>query len=394
MRVLHLNEWTQLKGGVEVYINQLKQLMDVRGLSTYVIGINNYSGYFTVTDDATNESFATRRQTEVFKFLEQFIDDKKIDLINIHNIFNTDLISFCLDRLPVVKFAHGPVMVCPGKDKFWRHSEEPCTIKYGAPCFWHIYSQGCSNRHPKRVLDAWNYVNYEVKVAANRYHRIVVMSDYIKDGLLECGVPERSIVCNPYFTPEINDTPEVLSGDRKSIVFIGRFVSSKGPHILLRALMPLLNKRVDIQLDIVGDGAMKDELKQIVKDAGLEDKITFHGWLARNGISKILDESYLVVFPSIYPEAFGIVGIEAMMHGKPVVGFDVGGVSTWLKNGVSGYLIANKDSDSFRDKTELLLDSPDIYSKMCINSRELALQKYIPSVHMKTLLGIYENALH
>ena len=49
-------------------------------------------------------------------------------------------------------------------------------------------------------------------------------------------------------------------------------------------------------------------------------------------IDNYLSRASVVVFPSIYPESFGIVGIEAMMRGRPVVGFDVGGVKDWLKN--------------------------------------------------------------
>ena len=53
----------------------------------------------------------------------------------------------------------------------------------------------------------------------------------------------------------------------------------------------------------------------------------------------ILHKSYVVLFPSIYPEAFGISGIEAMMRAKPVVAFNVGGVSTWLEHNKTGILV-------------------------------------------------------
>ena len=393
MNILHLNEWVDLKGGVEVYISQLQELIRAKGDRSFLIGIHEYEGGFSVTFNEGGNGYKTENQKIVFNTLEQFIRDNGIDIINLHSIFNPRLISFCLDRLPVIKFAHGPVMVCPGKDKFWRYSEQPCTIKYGAHCFWHIYSQGCANRHPKRVLKSWNYVNYEVKEASLLYKKIVVMSEYIKDGLLECGVQADKILCNPYFTPVTKDVPEIAQTTKKSLIFIGRLVSSKGAHVLLKYLTDLLKSRDDIHLNIVGDGQMKEQLINFVDEAQLSDRVTFHGWLGREQIDSLLQNGYLVFFPSIYPEAFGIVGIEAMMRGKPVVGFNMGGVKTWLENDITGYLIEPNDAGSFLIKTGLLLDNYEVYSRMAANARKIALKKYTSEIHMKRLYDVYQSAI-
>jgi len=102
---------------------------------------------------------------------------------------------------------------------------------------------------------------------------------------------------------------------------------------------------------------------------------------------------YLLIFPSIYPEAFGISGIEAMMKGKPVVGFDVGGVSTWLKNEESGFLVPVKDLDSFLKKTIFLLDDTETYTQINKKARVLALSEFSADKHMNKLVDIYKNTL-
>lgn len=393
MTILHLNEWVDLKGGVEVYIGQLQQLFTDVGHKSYLIGIHQYEGYFTVQTKETGERFSIHNREQLFRWLNRFIEAHHIDLINIHNIFNIELIKFCLDKRPVMKFAHGPVMVCPGKDKFWRYSERPCTIKYGLHCFRHIYTEGCANRHPRRVIKAWNYVNFETRYASKRYKRIVVMSDYIRAGLIECGIPEQNILLNPYFTPVTQTVHFAPPGEIKKLVFVGRLVSSKGPQIVIDALESLIRRRTDIHIYIVGDGLLRAELVKKVNQAGLSDKVFFTGWAGREQVNDMIDGAFLILFPSVYPEAFGIVGIEAMMRGKPVIGFDVGGVSTWLENGVTGYMVNNKDLSAFEQKTELLLDDHEKYMRMAGTARKIAQEKYSPQRHIKELLDAYQKAI-
>lgn len=388
MHILHLHEKTAIHGGSEVYISQLQELLPLYNYQTHWVGIEESEGQFHITEFGENTLTKTEDIRIVFQYIEHYIKEKNINLINIHNIFNPHIIKFCLNSLPVVKTAHGPVMVCPGKDKFWRYSEIPCPMPYGLHCFKHIYTEGCANRHPKRVLRAWGYVNFEIKEAASRYKKIMVMSEYIKQGLLEAGVKEEQIFCNPYFTNKI-DVPCRGETDPKKILFIGRLVSSKGPHVMIKALSSLIQQRKDVLLQIIGDGNLKPQLISLVKSLGISKKVEFLGWLSKNDIDAKIGECYLVVFPSIYPEAFGIVGIEAMMQGKPVVAFDVGGVSTWMKDSETGFLVKAKDENLLREKTLKLLADSDLYNRMSLTARKVALERYTPSVHIQKLINLY-----
>lgn len=395
MNILHIHEKTTIRGGAEVYISQLQKLLPRYGVETHWVGIEEINSRYILTEFGNDNAQQANRIKDVFQFLENFIREKNIELINIHNIFNPAIVRHCLQLVPVVKTCHSPVMVCPGKDKFWRFSEKPCTIPYGLHCFKHIYTQGCANRHPKRVIRAWKYVNFEVHEAASQYQRIVVMSDFIKQGMLECGVDNKQIICNPYFTNEIAGEIKVLNNAPiKKILFIGRLASSKGPHIMLQALSSLFQERADLHLQIIGDGNMKPALMQTVADCGIESKVTFSGWLEKSAIDEAIGDCYLVIFPSIYPEAFGIVGIEAMMQGKPVVGFDVGGVSTWLKDCTTGFLIPRGDVEKMRKKIAILLSDVNLYRRMSLNARKEALNNYIPQIHLKRLVDIYLNSVN
>lgn len=393
LKVLQLHEKTVIHGGAEVYISQLQSLLGDFGSISYWIGINEVNEVFEISVAGSDSKITYQKIEDVFKFLKEFITANNIDLINIHNQFNPSIVNFCFSNLPVVKSVHSPVMVCPGRDKFWRFSEKPCTIKFGLHCFYHIYTEGCSNRHPKRIKKAWEYVQYEVNDAASRYKKIIVMSDYMRHGLLECSVPDTKILVNPYFTPLVDEESNINVREVKRLLFIGRLVSSKGPHIMISALSEILNSNHNVFLDIIGDGLMMDELTQLVNSLGLQSKVVFHGWKKHEEIDIMIRDSYLVLFPSVYPEAFGIVGIEAMMRNKPVIAFGVGGVATWLKDGINGFLVPAKDQEIFKNKVQHLLEDSVLYSSMCDNAREIAINQFTPDVHIKKLLEVYSAAI-
>ena len=124
---------------------------------------------------------------------------------------------------------------------------------------------------------------------------------------------------------------------------------------------------------------------------GLEEKIIFHGWLPRNEINIFLKQCYLVIFPSTYPESFGIVGIEAMMNSKPVVAFNTGGVATWLSNLKNGFLVPLGNISEMRQAISRLLEDVDLYSQQSLEARAIAIKKFTPDVHMNMLIEKIAN---
>jgi len=220
------------------------------------------------------------------------------------------------------------------------------------------------------------------------------MSDYMKIEAIKAGYSKNKIVLNPYFTPLIKEEEliDCKNNKTKSLLFVGRLSKTKGVHYLIRAGISLLNKNMDITIDIVGDGIDTNYFKSLIPEH-LKEKIIFHGWKAYSDVHKMMLKCYLLVFPSIYPEAFGISGIEAMMRAKPVVGFDVGGVSTWLKDGESGFLVPTKNEDTLVSKIEILINDTQQYKKIANNSRRLALEEFQPENHLKNLRNMYNKIL-
>ena len=101
---------------------------------------------------------------------------------------------------------------------------------------------------------------------------------------------------------------------------------------------------------------------------------TFHGWVRDADWHRLFQESDLLAIPSLWPEPFGIVGIEAAAYGIPSVGYGVGGIVDWLAPGVTGEL-APADPPTARGLAEALvrmLESPAYYRSLCEGARHMA----------------------
>ncbi len=151
--------------------------------------------------------------------------------------------------------------------------------------------------------------------------------------------------------------------------FIGRMVPYKGPDMLLQAALPLL-KSGKLRIDMIGDGPMLEQLKEIVKDCG--DNVTFHGWCAHEKVQDIAANCQLFAFPSIREFGGGVV-LEAMALGLTPLIVDYAGPgelvtpSTGFKVpiGTRRQIIA-----AFQDRLQKIVESPEILAVTGAASRK------------------------
>ncbi|MCK4550823.1 MAG: glycosyltransferase family 4 protein, partial [Candidatus Aenigmarchaeota archaeon] len=125
-------------------------------------------------------------------------------------------------------------------------------------------------------------------------------------------------------------------GEKKSkILFVGRLVTYKGLKYLIKAMRKVVSLYPKVQLDIIGDGPLRDELTLAVKMSGLEKNINFKGHVTREELIREYREASIFVLPSINKsEAFGITLIEAMACSVPVIASNLKGVRTIGKYGL------------------------------------------------------------
>jgi glycogen synthase len=122
--------------------------------------------------------------------------------------------------------------------------------------------------------------------------------------------------------------------DEKIVMYVGRFVREKGIHVLLNAAHVILAQEPKTKFVIVG-GGHRERLERFVHWAGLGDKVIFTGFMANRSLHQLYRAADVAVFPSLY-EPFGIVALEAMAAGVPVVTSDAGGLKEVVLHGETG----------------------------------------------------------
>lgn len=152
----------------------------------------------------------------------------------------------------------------------------------------------------------------------------------------------------------VYDQPDAGDAKRDGLLFVGRLVSVKGADLAIEALRQLRGRGVDTTLTICGDGPERDAMEQQVRDADLEKAVTFEGWTEPNELAAHYRRAELSLVPSRY-EPFGIVALEAIASGCPVVVAETGGLPEAV--GDCGLLVPPDDATVLADATERALQS-------------------------------------
>jgi glycosyltransferase involved in cell wall biosynthesis len=172
---------------------------------------------------------------------------------------------------------------------------------------------------------------------------------------------------------------------KKYIFSAGRFVYDKGFDVLVNAFSRVYDK-VDVDLIIAGDGEKFSVLKELVKQLNLTSKVIFTGRLNHQNILNYIAGSDLVVVPS-RREAFGILNIEALVLGKPIIATNVGGIPEILENG-ENIILVNPDSENELTNAIIkILQNKNIYSV----NKEKFIKKYSWDIISGKYLGIFKK---
>ena len=177
---------------------------------------------------------------------------------------------------------------------------------------------------------------------------------------IKAGFDENIISVLPYFCSikplkKIRPIPS-----QPTITFLGRTTQYKGIEYFIQILSELSH---GIRGIIAGN--ITEQLKEFVKkNQRVKDRLNLRDWVNRDGIKDLFKETSVFVFPSIWPETLGIVGIEALSNGVPVVAFDVGGVREWLIDGENGFLIERKDVLAAANAINTILNDQNMMKRM------------------------------
>jgi glycogen(starch) synthase len=142
------------------------------------------------------------------------------------------------------------------------------------------------------------------------------------------------------------------------LLFVGRMAREKGADVLLSAMPAILARRPDVKLTLAGDGPDRAALEDLARTSGVMGACRFLGMVAHGAVGGLMAESDLVIVPSRWKEAFGLVAAEAAAAGRPVVASRVGGLTEIVIDGENGWLVEPGDTNALSSTVLRVLESP------------------------------------
>jgi glycosyltransferase involved in cell wall biosynthesis len=148
-----------------------------------------------------------------------------------------------------------------------------------------------------------------------------------------------------------------------NIVVVGQICDNKGQEALAAQLPEMIRRIPDVRLHFAGRGdAARDRM---VEAAGPHaHRLRFHGYLDRDAIRALYERCQIAALPTLWPEPFGRIPLEAGLCRRPVVAFDVGGLSEQIVHGVTGYVVAPGDYDGFIAALAVLAKDPALRERL------------------------------
>jgi len=284
------------------------------------------------------------------------------------------------------------------------HSHQPFSLGWEAKKFAKKLDVPMVFTYHIKFEDYYHYIFLVPKVVSqkiikwfvSRYLKqcdaIIAPSSAIKKQLFDSGV-KKSVFVIPsginidHFAKDSGKRDEIRNkyGVKQNEVLLitaSRVVPEKNIDFLVRSFAIIRKIRKDAKLMIVGEGSFRDELDVLVKELGLEESVIFTGLLDKTGMIAHYQASDIFVFASL-TETQGLVAVEAMAAGLPVVAVKASGIEDMIKSGQDGILTDNKE-DNFAENAIRVIEDMELRKKMSesarINAQEFRISPWTEKV--------------
>lgn len=179
-------------------------------------------------------------------------------------------------------------------------------------------------------------------------------------------------------------------GKRPLVLTVRALVPKNGVEYLIMSALEVWGRYPEVAFVIVGEGPLRLGLEKLVNDMGLSENIIFLSKASYDDLPYYYSACDVFVIPSIM-EAFGLVTVEAMACGKPVIGTNVGGIPDTIEDGKNGFLVSPRDPQRLAEKIMLLLENQDLREEMGIKGREIAEKKFDINKRINRIIKIYSE---
>jgi len=318
--------------------------------------------------------FLSHRRTEVYNLrcLRARIAEFAPDVIFIWN----------LQGLPY-SLASEAELISGGHVAYWLAGYSPAE----PDAFWVYWERlnGRSWRRPLKALVrplALGILRAEGKPVRPRMDHVAVVSEYIRrQGIAQGTLPAHArVIYNGVEVDRFYQPVQAHITGPLTVLQAGRVSADKGVHTAVEAIGRLVHEQGirDVHLQIAGTGpaAYTASLQQLAKEYGIEDKVSFLGWVPRERMPELMARCHVLLLPTINQEPFARVALEAMASGLVVIGTLTGGTGELLQHGVTGLAFSPGDSHDLTRQIRRLLQEPDLRRQLATKGQQMVLERF------------------
>lgn len=388
MRILLANEAREGSGGVETYLAATADALNARGHDVALLYANT-AAERGPTVIRTTESWSVA--DEGLGSLLPRIRAWHPDVLFSHNMHPLSVDEALASTGPLVKMMHGYLGTCvSGQKAFLFPSARPCTRRCGPACLALYAPRRCGKLRPTDAIGNYAWAARQRRLF-DRYASIVVASEHMRDEFAAHGVAADRLHTIPLFTA-VSRSIAPAAGDPIDVLFLGRMTPLKGSHLLVpavRSAASRLGRAISVVL--AGDGPERPRLQQTFSTAS-DVVASIPGWVGSDERASLLSRARVLVVPSVWPEPFGLVGLEAASAGVPVVAFNVGGIPEWLSDGEGGRLVSiDAGAEGLGAAIAEIVASPELRARYSAGARRTA-SRFTPEAHLSRLEAVLEAA--
>jgi len=401
MRVLLINKFHYLKGGSERVYFDTKKVLEQNGHEVVCFSMNDernlpsaQAEYFVdnvdfgASGDWWNKVKRYFYYPEAARKLEQLIVKEKPDVAHLHNIYHqltpSILKPLRKHNIPVVMTLHDYQLICPNYQLFRRGRVCEHCRKHR---YYHCALHGCVQNSflPSVLAGLELFFNWVFSFYVRGVDLFISPSVFLKEKFVNWGVKKRIEVINNFVDLEKFQANFSVGA---YLVCVGRLSREKGIMTLLRAI----RKLPQIRLKLVGDGPMKEIIKNYISKKQVRN-VEFVGKKSGAELFDLIRGSSFVVVPSEWYENYPMVVLEAMALGKPVLASNLGGLKEMVEENKTGWFFEAGNIKDLRLKIKNHFNDIETIERLGRNARQAVEQKNCSKVYYEKLIGCYNTVL-
>lgn len=261
------------------------------------------------------------------------------DIVLVNGLASPHLEAQLLARWPAALYAHSYYGTCvTGTKRHASPATQACTRTLGPVCLLLYYPRRCGGLDPRTAIADYQLQSARLALFPS-YRRIMVASGHMRDEYARHGVEAERLViaAPPPFGLEPAASLPQPPAETGRLLFVGRVTALKGLDHLVAAI-PRASEQLGrpLSITVTGDGPALTAAERLASRLGVSLNLT--RWLEGADRAQVFEEHELLVMPSLWPEPWGMAGLEAASRGVPAVAYASGGIPEWLTPGVSGEL--------------------------------------------------------